>query len=283
MPLRIIEQHTSREASEQLTTGSTERRVYHVTGSDNVATMRAGLWQSGKVPAIIQHQSGRVVEFRGFERRRIGLAAWEWVASFADPDRNDTERKLEPGEWRVNYDTQGASVRMYQSLSTVGKYPAGVAPDNKGAINVKDGKTEGVDITIPSLKFSITFRHDATYVSPGTRMKRIRELAKTTGMVCDRKWLEHEIGELLFIGASGQFGNVEQPEVTYHFLGSDNAVGLSFGDVANVTKQGHDLLWIAYKEVVNNQVLVPQPEFVYVERVYRRGDLPKLLRLQGVL
>jgi hypothetical protein len=55
---------------------------------------------------------------------------------------------------------------------------------------------------------------------------------------------------------------------------SKNASGLTIGDIAGITKKGHELAWIAYKDYEDTTSdpgkTLPgkKPKAVYVERVY---------------
>lgn len=43
---------------------------------------------------------------------------------------------------------------------------------------------------------------------------------------------------------------------------------MTIGDINNITKNGHQYLWVSYKSDTSNNRPVKVPEFVYVESIY---------------
>lgn len=193
-----------------------------------------------------------------------GFSNWHITVPYA-------REKAATGSYRFSFDTTGGTVHITNSKETVGKFPA-TAPNFKGMIGVHDDQVDGVDITIPALKMSYAFKHPLGVMSEA----KAKYLSSITGMVSSVLWHGFAAGEILFLGATGSDGTDAEAEVAYHVVASVNATGLSFGDVANVIKKGHEYAWIAWKNAVDAgppKRPVKQPEFVYVERLYDTVDL----------
>jgi hypothetical protein len=184
------------------------------------------------------------------------------------------KKKQQVGSFRLSFDTTGGTVRIKTSRSTIQKYPED-APSHRQAIGVKrDGDPEGCDVIIPSLKINVHFKHPTGIIT----LQRIKQLARSTGAVNSVRFLTFRAGEVLFAGAVGDEGTDTETEVTYQLLMSENATGLSIGDVANnIQKDGHDYLWVEFKELVDGGKRAVAPKHVYVERVYRRLNLAAIL------
>lgn len=264
MPVEWIQEiETSREGTDTLDAGSTAVMKWAIYGTDDVPTMRAALWPS--VPPEYQTADPtRPLEFRGLDRKQLGLRYWEWTANYADPERT-AEKILDLGEVAWQFDTSGATTKLFVSRGTQ-RYPAN-APDFKGAINCKtDREVEGCDIVIPALKLSAQVRIPNT-----TNVRELaRELYLLTGTVCIDDFLEYEAGEMLFLGAQAQISNSQGTSLSVNFAVSFNEDGLQIGDIPNIIKEGHDFLWVRFKDSHDAGTLTRKPSAVYVERVYRR-------------
>lgn len=177
------------------------------------------------------------------------------------------------GSMTLSFDTQGGTVHIKNSRSTVASYPAGAAPDFKQAIGVHDDEVDGCDIIIPALKLSVSYKHPLGAIS----LARIKLLALATGTVNSDTFLTFPPGSVLFLGASGSEGTTSETEVTYHFACSEEANGLTIGTVTGITKQGHDYLWVSFTDDVDGGRAIKRPQFVYVERVYKRASLSGIL------
>ena len=196
---------------------------------------------------------------------------WEFRASYVEPDRSDREHKLATGSYLFSFDTTGGTVTITTSKYTTPYAKAGqTAPDFKNAVNVADGEVKGTEIVIPVLKFSIRKRQPLATISVGY----VKTLASLTGSVNAGVFQGFAAGELLFMGASDQQGTDTDPEVTYNFAASENALGLSIGDVAGIAKKGHEYLWVVFEPVddATAKTTVRRPKAVYVERVYKEAD-----------
>lgn len=180
---------------------------------------------------------------------------------------------------RWGFDTTGGTIKLTTSKNTTSYAPSGrTAPDFQGAIGVKntgkDAEPEGVDVVIPGLKLTATYKWaagtlDITYV---------KTVAGLTGRTNNATFYGFAEGELLFLGMTGELTPVGTQEVQYHFLASANATGLTIGSISSIAKKGHDYLWVVFEADQDSTAkkLVQRPLGVYVERVYDPADFAAL-------
>lgn len=196
---------------------------------------------------------------------------YEVAVSYTNPKKNK-----DLGLVAIEFDTTGGKHKITNSLETVLKKAKSgeTAPDFKSAINVSEKNVEGVDIIIPSLKFSLTAVMPFELIT----VEYGKDCARMTGRTNASGFFGFDAGELLFLGASGNSRrqSEEQPgvEMKYSFEASENASGLSIGDIDGIDKNGHDYLWVLHApEVDNTAKFVPKrPKACYVERVYEQAD-----------
>ena len=183
---------------------------------------------------------------------------------------------------RWSFDTTGGSIKITTSKATTKYAISGrTAPDFQNAIGVKSGgEPEGVDITIPALKLTATYRHPASSsdVNSSTIDAYIRTLASMTGTTNSGTVGSYAAGELLFLGASGEFVPDKPNEFQYHFAASANATGISIGSIASIAKKGHEYIWILFEEDEDSTAkkTVQRPLAAYVERVYSESNFANL-------
>lgn len=190
-------------------------------------------------------------------------------------------RQNASGEWTWDFDTTGGTVHITHAKEELRRYPTATAPNQKGAIAVDKDEVKGVEIVIPSMTMSVAYKHPLGVLT----IPYAKYLRSLTGKVNSAPMLGHAAGEVLFLGARGADGTVAEAACSYFFAMSENASGLSFGDVANVVKRGHEVAWIRYKDstdTVGGTVRsVRIPEFAYVDRVYDEVNLATALGFGG--
>lgn len=179
-------------------------------------------------------------------------------------------RKRDTGSVTFRFDTTGATINIKAAKEHIASYPAGDPADpHKGSIGVtKEGHVDGAEIVVPALKLTYSFKHPAGVIDES----HARALAGVTGMVNANPFRGFEAGELLYIGSTGEDGSETEASVDYVFVASQNATGLTVGDITGIAKEGHHYLWIEFKnEVADGQPAV-QPERVHIDRVYDPVD-----------
>ena len=196
----------------------------------------------------------------------VGDLLWEGVVRYGPFTPTD--------ESTFAFDTGGGTQHITQSKQTVAKYPAGTAPDFKGAIGVTNDSVEGVDITVPVYHFSETHYLPDTTVTPAYRLT----IFQLTGRVNAGVFKGFNVGEVLFLGASGARRGYGDWEITFRFAASPNVSNLTIGDITGIDKKGWEYLWVRYadSEDAAAKALVKKPLAVYIERVYDNGDMSLL-------
>ena len=187
-----------------------------------------------------------------------------------------TEAPPEVGESGFSFDTGGGTQHITQSIITLDDYaPVGkMAPNFKGAVGVTHDSVEGVDITVPAYTFSEThILADAT-VTAAYKGK----LFRLTGTSNNAAFKGLDIGECLFLGASGSKRGNGDWEITFRFACSPNQTGLTIGDITGIDKEGWDYMWVRYADAEDAvaKALVKVPIAVYVEQVYYADDFSDL-------
>lgn len=220
------------------------------------------------------------IVFNGLTRKQVS-----WTE-----DANRTRRfnftvnyswALPESELRWSFDTGGGNFKITASKATT-RYarPGGIAPDFQGAIEVKDGRAEGVEITIPALKITGTYRHptSSAVVNASTIDSYINTLSSMTGTTNNATWLTRQRGELLFLGASGEYIPNQPCEIQYHFAFSKNAASLTIGAITGIVKRGHDYVWVLFEpdEDGPSHKMIQTPLAAYVERVYDESNFSLL-------
>lgn len=248
---------------------STAQRYWAVMGSSDLDTARNAILAAAQADF-----DG--LKFDSLEHEYVGDKVWIFTANYTDPERQEQKEQLAVDEYRISFDTTGAQTRMMVSYQT-NTYPRNqqtIPPDFDNAIDVdQNGRPRGVDVIIPSLKFDITYRQAKAVITNAY----IRTLADLTGKVNDAAFYGFNAGEVLFLGAAGSQSTKSDPEITYKFVASPNAT-FSVAGISNVTKQGHQYLWVWYEtdEDVNAHTLRPNAHTVFVETVYRNADFSQL-------
>lgn len=214
------------------------------------------------IPGVITTVNG--ILYRGEIRvDPEGHSLWTVTAPF-------NRRKQQTGSYTWSFDTTGATVRITTAKQHVASFPADASnPDpHKGTIGVtKNGDIEGAEIVIPALKLQVQFRHPLAQVT----LPYAKKLARLTGTTNTAPWLDGNFaaGELLFLGAQGSDGSESESDLTYNFAASENAGGLTFGDIAGVVKKGHEYAWVEYEDsVTGGGEAGTKAKRVHVERVY---------------
>jgi hypothetical protein len=178
--------------------------------------------------------------------------------------------KNDTGSVSFRFDTTGATINIKASKEHIASFPAGSPTDpHKGSIGVtKKGDVEGADIVVPALKLTYSFKHPAGVINES----HARLLASVTGQTNSEAFRGFEPGELLYIGSTGEDGSETDASVDYVFVASQNATGLTIGDIVDIAKNGHDYLWIEFKNETESGQPAVQPERVHIERVYDSFD-----------
>lgn len=187
---------------------------------------------------------------------------------------DDSEDDLDVGEWRFSFDTSGGTAKKLVAYAER-KYPA-TAPDQDKAINVQDGKVQGIDVPIGGLKFTITFRQPRATIT----LPYARTLASLVGRYNSAVFYGFQAEEVMFLGARGQQGSNADPSIDYDFLAGEHLTNFSIGGITVALKKAHEHLWAWFADHVDNAgaepALIQSPAAIYVDQVALPGDFSLL-------
>ncbi len=250
--------------------GSDFSRVYRGKVVEASGTLEARAVAHANIPAFFDTDFGRLY-LQDLRTRKVAYDEFECEGQYAP-------REFTTGSWTWDFDTTGGTVHITNSKETVRSFAAtGVSestiPDHENAIDVQGEEVRGVDVTIPAMRMNVNFKHDKGVVT----LDWARLIHDITGMVNSAPMLGFEPGEVLFLGGRGADGSEAEATVSYNFAMSANLSNYSIGSIAGITKEGWNVAWVAYKDNVDQDRLVKQPEFLYVERVYDTIDLAAVL------
>lgn len=184
-------------------------------------------------------------------------------------------RKRETGKASFTFDTTGATINIKCGRLHRNDYATDGNNVNPygGLINATPDGVEGADIIIPACRFSYQFTHPRGIVTESHGLA----LAAATGCTNSVAWRVFAAGEALFAGASGGDGTETDATLTYNIIASQNATGLSIGDITGIAKRGHDYLWIESEPQVVSGAASRKARRVHVEAVYREVDFASAL------
>lgn len=238
---------------------------YLVIGAEHAKEAEEFLLSQGMPPPWIDFTppSGdpRIVKLEDYTWREAteGIdSAWLFTAKYSF-------EKRDVDEWSLSVSTSGGSIKMMHSLGT--QRHGASPPDFKSLIDVRDGKPQGVDRILPAVRFNVTYRMQR----PLDPLLFANVAADLTGTVNTSPILGSDAGELLFLGADGNFGNQINPELQFSWAKSKNA-SLSIGDIAAFSKLGHEYLWMIYEDDVTDGFVAQKPFAAYVEKVYTEAN-----------
>lgn len=239
----------------------THQRRYRAVGEFDSSTVESAA--VALTPAYVDLPHGRLF------RQDVQIEEDGWSNYLITVPYGQLEREV--GSFGFRFDTTGATVNIKAARKHISTYDDSgpLAGDfHKGAINVKeDGDVEGVDIVIPALRLTYTFKHPAGAVNESFA----RDMARITGRTNELEFRGFEPEELLFLGASGSDGSDADAEVAYEFIGEGEAVGqdtISIGDIKDIVKKGHHILWVEFKDDVDNGNPIRPPWRVHIDQVY---------------
>jgi len=268
MPTVALERFDSRSAADGEAPGGTLR--YVIIGVSDYDTALAAL--AAEAPTTLGdliRKTWRV------NPEGDGSNLWTGEVDYNQPDA----ASYDTGDTSFEFDTTFVGgVRLYQALEHIADYPAGTAPNHKGAINVvRDAsglRVEGLDLAPPAdaIRFSAT-RYQATV--------DLSVLFALSGCANSAEWsisVEGVSGtfaerEALFLGAAGSKRRRGDWSIRYAFCAMPSVTGLTIGEIAAIAKKGMDYLWVEYADESNaeSKSLVKKPLAVHVERVWRTG------------
>lgn len=231
--------------------------------------------------------------FLNTEAEEVGYGYWRGTANYGIP----TGGSVIPGQGGVSpppppppppaatdalgpewsFDTSGGTQHITTSLETrQAEEGSGfsAAPDTKLVIGAnKTGAPEGCDVVVPKFEFQTVRKLE--YLT----LNYMRTILDLTGKTNDATFLGVFLqGEVLFLGAAGQYRDNDGWTVTFRFSGSPNKTGnpAAVNPVERLSPRGHDYIWVTYEDEVSNDVRVQVPASAFVEKVYAEGNFDLL-------
>lgn len=226
---------------------------------DNAAVMANAIALTA--PQVLA--AGGLLYRQNIEIDPVGWSLYEVTVPYG-PDKQGT------GEVGWSFSTSGATITVKAAKEHIKSYPdAWDWNPYGGAIGVKgDGEVEGIDIVVPALALTYTFRHPAGHLSePFAKV-----IAGATGCTNANEFRTFQPEELLFVGGDGSDGSASEAEMAYYFVAQANVTDLSIGEITGIAKKGHHALWIDFKDEVENGYALRRPRSVHIERVYDAID-----------
>lgn len=205
-----------------------------------------------------------------------GGGVWKAEYEFS----TQTPAFIEQGQETFQFDTTGGQQHITQALAHVADYPPSV--NHNGAIGVTGQSVEGVDISVPAMKFSKTVSTPMV----GITSNYVQTLYTLTGRTNNAPWsittqgqtLNFAAGEVLFLGCNASQQTGEIAVFTFQFAASPNMTDIKIGELTGIAKKGWEYLWVEYEDDVaaGGNYYVKKPKAVHIEKVYRDGDFSLL-------
>ena len=260
MPATVAEKWDSRDTT--LAESSNVELRYLVSDTDSDAEVAAAVFAQS--PASWNSLPRESITFS-----RIGQREWEATVRYATQPVTDSEPSF-------TFETGGGTAHITQAIGTTGVFvpPGFVPPDFRNAIGVSRDSVDGVDIVVPTYKWTETFRIPASVVTGPYKAT----LFQLTGRVNNFAFRGFQAEEVLFEGARGSRRGMGDWEITFAFAASPNVTDLTIGNISGISKKGWDYLWCRYAdfEDTDAKMLVKRPIAVVVNRVYPSGSFSLL-------
>lgn len=247
-------------------------RQYVIHGTTDEAEARAivvsysPIWDS---------TTGRVVVRDSIEIGKQGRALDVWDATVA----YKKSAKPEVGLVKYAFSTKGGSQKITHAIADVAQYTAsGTAPDMQGAIGVTKDSIEGVEVPLPQFTWTETWKMPIAMLTDAYKVT----LAGLTARVNNATFRGFAIGEVRFDGVDGSIERQDSqetalnPELTFAFSASPNAVGLAVGPITGIAKKGWEYAWVLYEDDTSQHRMVKSPIAVYVQQVLFYGNFAGL-------
>jgi hypothetical protein len=240
--------------------GTTLESLWTLGGSNDEIAIRQKLADTAP-PIYYDAVEQRTLYRHDYNVEQVGFELWDGVVNYAQQDASGDS---------FSFDTTGGTAHITQSFGTrsYGSSP----PDFKGAIGVSKDSVDGVDIAIPSLKFSETHPIPANLVTTAY----VNTLASLTGTVNGGPWRNYPAYSVLFLGATGQSQTDGTVPITFSFDVGQNAT-LSIAGLS-VDKYAWEYLWAYYEDTEDTgaKKVLKKPKWIFVETVYQPGNFSAL-------
>ncbi len=203
---------------------------------------------------------------------RLGTSGWRVAATYGEGHSSATAEI-------ISYSNVMRSTRCYNSKATVNRFwtSAVSEPVNfNGLIDVQDGEAQGADVYFPVSTMNIAHFFSNDQFSTDFRNR----LVKQPPVMNSAEFRGFAPGELLFGGVYFTLQRINERKywrADFTFLISPNDADVQIAGWTGpaISKWGWDLLWLAYKNTVSNNVTVQIPYQAQTERVYYSMDFTR--------
>tara|TARA_B100000809_G_scaffold43546_1_gene37773 strand:- start:2065 stop:2886 length:822 start_codon:yes stop_codon:yes gene_type:complete len=224
---------------------------------------------------IFRHVGPRVygMKLENIEVTETGPSQWEGSVDLKALEKKENIYGLQS----ISFDTGGGNMTV-QTGKLIGSFTADdrTPTDYGGAINIKnDGEqlsVDGIDILLPTLKFSETWNFPASRVSANW----VKGVSSVTGTVNAGGFRSFQRGEVLFQGVTGSYSKPAEGEepvatMTFNFDCSQNISRQQVGGVTVPYKRGWDVISVIYRMEadLDNYDLRPHVAQVDIIEVYK--------------
>lgn len=274
MTIRFREADGSGSGKTSLDAGSNAKYLGYLIGAATRIEAETWLILNSAVPAVWVTATHTLL-FREYEISHKTGDLWEVVAHYVHPSKSSEERP-EEGSFKFRASSTNKTVNRKVGLSHVASFarPNEQAADHKGAINVEDGEAKGVDIPVAGSQLVYTFSHSSGSVTEAFH----RALHAAVNKVNSATWHGYSAGELRFVEFDAGDGSAAPAEVQLVFDYEPNVTNATYGDIQNVSHDGHDYIWFEFEALKddNAKVLVARPRAAHVERMFLRANFSSL-------
>ena len=266
--------------------GSHEKQ-YSITGSSSEAAALAAL--RAAIADTYVTAFGQVMILKTLEVDPVFIntdndagCTWKGIARYAPDDEGSASAIPES---QFSFDTAGGTVHITQSKETMGGAAIGAAviENYEQAIGVErddSGTTtiNGVDINQAQFQFRETHFFTDAEVTQAYKIT----IADLTNKTNDDEFRGFEIGEVLFLGASGQRNGDDVDDlwsITFSFAVQRNRTDVEISpNLTFAAVGGWEYVWCVYstKEDTAAGTTIRRPTLAYRERVYDAGDFATL-------
>ena len=219
------------------------------------------------------NQPLNVLQAESYSLEYLGDDAWQLEVTYTS-NGADSDEQPQPLNRSRSFETGGSTTHITQALAET-KF--GTGPAMNSAIGVSADSVAGVDVVVPQFNWTESYDVPARYVTQAY----IVSLHNLTGTVNTETFRGFAAGEVLFLGASGtQQWDSQKGDgpwnLSYKFIASPNATGLTVGSITGISKKGHEYLWVLYEDDVADDTLLKKPKAVYVNQVYKTASFAGL-------
>ncbi len=273
-PITVSEKFVSQRTRKRSSKDNSHKRRYNVQWA---ADLDAAITAVGAVAPEDVAIDSELLELFDITASQTELADWFEVDCDYIPKKRALTRPIAPepdtpASFEYVFDISAATQHITHGLAET-RFPAS-APDQKLAINVRDGRVDGTDIIQPRFTFSKTMEYAAERVTDTW----IDTVGDIVGRTNNAIYSGQAIDSLLCLAVRGNRRTRETWSITTDFLKGEELVNETVAGIGSVNKKPHEYLWVLYEEEedATNNIVVANAIAVYVNQVYKQGDFDDL-------